>query len=122
MKPLYIFLHSSYSYSCHQPPPLTMTILVFLRSERSERRKLSQEEHKQSHNKKNAFWENTSNHAQDENMHGGTPVSQPPGGRLCIGPSTHPNTHKFLFPQFPPIVRFGNILLGVGGVKYFLTV
>ena len=53
---------------------------------------------------------------------GGTPASQPPGGRLCIGPSPHPNTHKFPFPQFPPIVRFGNILLGVGGIKYFLTV
>lgn len=68
------------------------------------------------------FWENTSHHTQDENRQGGTPVSESPGGVVVIGPFPHPNTHKFPFPQFPPIVRFGNILLGVGGIKYFLTV
>ena len=68
------------------------------------------------------FWENASHHTQDENRPGVHQSRNHPGGRLCIGPSPHPNTHKFPFPQFPPIVRFGNILLGVGGIKYFLTV
>lgn len=114
MKPLYIFLHLSYSYSYQQPPPLIMILLVLLRSERSERRKLSHEEHKQSHNKKNAFLENTSHHTKDENGYGGTPTSESSRGWMWVGPFPRPNTHKFPFPQFPPIVCFGNILLGGG--------